>query len=165
MNKQGLTKADLLSKKPGELADLVISLASIIRQKDAEIETLKELQRLRTAERYVPSTEQMGYLFEELELLDSVLRNEVSETLEVTVSAHTKQVRKRLNACTAPSDTPVVDVYHDKDGVMRGEDSPYALEGRKLENLCSLVFKSNLMLNLTLELEEPKKLWAKRWEL
>lgn len=115
MNKQGLTKADLLSKKPGELADLVISLASIIRQKDAEIETLKELQRLRTAERYVPSTEQMGYLFEELELLDSVLRNEVSETLEVTVSAHTKQVRKRLNACTAPSDTPVVDVYHDKD--------------------------------------------------
>jgi transposase len=115
MNKQGLTKADLLSKKQGELADLVINLAFIIRQKDAEIETLKELQRLRTAERYVPSTEQMGYLFEELELLDSVLRNEVSETLEVTVSAHTKQVRKRLNACTAPSDTPVVDVYHDKD--------------------------------------------------
>ena len=48
-------------------------------------------------------------------LLDSVLEEEVKETLEeVTVAAHTRQ-QKRLNACTAPANTPIVDVYHDKD--------------------------------------------------
>ena len=67
------------------------------------------------ATQYVPSTEQMGYLFEELELLDEVLKTEVEETLKVEVSAHVREVRKRSNACTAPSDTPIVDVYHEKD--------------------------------------------------
>ncbi|MDI9455366.1 MAG: hypothetical protein QM442_05910, partial [Spirochaetota bacterium] len=65
--------------------------------------------RLQQDEKYVPSTEQMGYLFEELELLDEVLKTEVE------VNAHVREVRKRSNACTAPSDTPVVDVYHEED--------------------------------------------------
>lgn len=113
---------DLLGKSQEELVDLIINLTSIIsqqdeeiRQKNEEIETLKEVRRLQLATQYVPSTEQMGYLFEELELLDEVLKSEVEETLKVEVSAHVKEVRKRSNACTAPADTPIVDVYHEKD--------------------------------------------------
>ena len=115
MQQKRITREDLLEKSQEELVDLIINLASIIRQDGEEIERLKELLRLKLAEKYVPSTEQMGYLFEELELLDEVLKAEVEETLKVEVSAHVREVRKRSNACTAPADTPIVDVYHEKD--------------------------------------------------
>src|SRR5690554_4843590 len=57
----------------------------------------------------------MGYLFDELELLDSVLREEVRETVEIEVASHIRKMRKRINSCTAPSNTPVIDIHHDKD--------------------------------------------------
>lgn len=116
MNKKRTTKTDLLEMSQEQLVRLVLDLTSVVHSQKDEIDRLQEIARLRTAEKYVPSTEQMGYLFEELELLDSVLEEEVKETLEeVTVAAHTRQQRKRLNACTAPANTPIVDVYHDKD--------------------------------------------------
>ncbi len=116
MNKKRTTKTDLLEMNHEQLVRLVLDLTSVVHSQRDEIDRLQEIARLRTAEKYVPSTEQMGYLFEELELLDSVLEEEVKETLEeVTVAAHTRQQRKRLNACTAPANTPIVDVYHDKD--------------------------------------------------
>ena len=122
MQQKRITRDDLLGKSQETLVDLIINLTSIIHQKDEEIrqkdeenKRLKEARRLQLATQYVPSTEQMGYLFEELELLDEVLKTEVEETLKVEVSAHVREVRKRSNACTAPSDTPVVDVYHEKD--------------------------------------------------
>ena len=116
MNKKRTTKTDLLEMNHEQLVRLVLDLTSVVHSQRDEIDRLQEIARLRTAEKYVPSTEQMGYLFEELELLASVLEEEVKETLEeVTVAAHTRQQRKRLNACTAPANTPIVDVYHDKD--------------------------------------------------
>ena len=116
MNKKRTTKTDLLEMNHEQLVRLVLDLTSVVHSQRDEIDRLQEIARLRTAEKYVPSTEQMGYLFEELELLDSVLEEEVKETLEeVTVAAHTRQQRKRLNACIAPANTPIVDVYHDKD--------------------------------------------------
>ena len=116
MNKKRTTKTDLLEMNQEQLVRLVLDLTSVVHSQRDEIDRLQEIARLRTAEKYVPSTEQMGYLFEELELLDSVLEEEVKETLEeVTVAAHTRQQRKRLNACIAPANTPIVDVYHDKD--------------------------------------------------
>ncbi len=98
-----------------EMASLVINLSSIIQAQSEEIANLKELYKLKTAERYIPSSEQMGWLFQELEILDAVLAMDPQEEETSEVASHTRKKRKRLNACTAPADTPVCDVFHNED--------------------------------------------------
>ena len=109
-----------------ELAGLVLNLSSIVQAHQEEIANLKELYKLRTAERYTPSSEQMGWLFEELEILDAVLASTPEEE-PTEIAGHTRKKRKRINACSAPGDTPVCDILHtedapetitDKDGIV-----------------------------------------------
>jgi hypothetical protein len=110
-----LRKEDLVKMPSDELATLVLNLTSIVQTQNEEIAELKELVKLKTAERYCPSSEQMGWLFQELEVLDSVLNGqpELEETTEV--AAHTRKLRKRVNSCSAPANTPVCDVFHTED--------------------------------------------------
>lgn len=110
-----LRKEDLVKMPSDELATLVLNLTSIVQTQNEEIAELKELVKLKTAERYCPSSEQMGWLFQELEVLDSVLNGqpELEETTEV--AAHTRKLRKRINSCSAPANTPVCDVFHTED--------------------------------------------------
>ena len=68
-----ITKEDLMKMDKEDMASLVINLSSIIQAQSEEIANLKELYKLKTAERYIPSSEQMGWLFQELEILDAVL--------------------------------------------------------------------------------------------
>jgi len=97
-----------------ELAGLVLNLSSIVQAQQEEIANLKELYKLRTAERYTPSSEQMGWLFEELEILDAVLESTPEEE-PTEIAGHKRKKRKRINACSAPADTPVCDILHTED--------------------------------------------------
>ena len=97
------------------MASLVMNLSSIIQAQSEEIANLKELYKLKTAERYIPSSEQMGWLFPELEILDAAVNMDLQEEETTEVAAHSRKKRKRLNACTAPADTPVCDVFHTED--------------------------------------------------
>ena len=110
-----ITKEDLMKMHKEEMASLVINLSSIIQAQSEEIANLKELYKLKTAERYIPSSEQKGWLFQELEILDAVLAMGPQEEETSEVASHTRKKRKRLNACTAPADTPVCDVFHNED--------------------------------------------------
>ena len=106
MNDKKITKESLTKMPQEDLATLVLNLVTIVQTQDMEIANLKELYKLRTAERYAPSSEQIGWLFPELEILNSVLNGqpEVEETTEI--AAHSRKKRQRINACTAPADTP-----------------------------------------------------------
>ena len=64
-----ITMAELQGKDGDELRKIVLDLAEQVRERDRLIAELRELIRLRTAVRYVPSTEQMESLFPELEVL------------------------------------------------------------------------------------------------
>jgi hypothetical protein len=107
-----ITKQDLLNMSKEEVVSLALNLSSIVKAQSEEIANLKELYLLKTAERYAPSSEQMGWLFEELEILDAVLDTNIDGEETTTVAEHTRQKRKRVNACSAPADTPVCDVFH-----------------------------------------------------
>lgn len=124
MNDKKITKESLVKMSHEDLAALVLNLSTIVQTQNEEIANLKELYKLRTAERYLPSSEQLGWLFQELEILDSVLngQSEMEETTEIT--AHSRKKRKRTNACTAPADTPVCDVFHTEgaEDTIIGED-------------------------------------------
>lgn len=122
MDTPKLTMTDLQGKTEEELKAIVLELAAQIREKNRLIAELEELARLRTAAKYVPSTEQMESLFPELEALTAV--GDAQE--EILVEAHPRKKSKpRTILCTAPAGTPVLDIRHDahapdsywKDGV------------------------------------------------
>jgi transposase len=117
MNDKKITKESLTQMPHEDLSTLVLNLVSIVQAQNEEIANLKELYKLRTVETYVPSSEQVGWLFHELEILDSVLNSEpvVEETTEV--AAHSRKTRSRTNACTAPAETPVCDIFHTEGAV------------------------------------------------
>jgi len=112
MIEKKLRKEDLVKMQPDELAALVLNLTSIVQTQNEEIAELKELVKLKTAERYCPSSEQMGWLFQELEILDSVLSSQPEPDQTTEVAAHSRKVRQRVNACSAPADAPICDVFH-----------------------------------------------------
>ena len=112
MIEKKLRKEDLVKMQPDELAALVLNLTSIVQTQNEEIAELKELVKLKTAERYCPSSEQIGWLFQELEILDTVLSSQPEPDQTTEVAAHSRKVRERVNACSAPADAPICDVFH-----------------------------------------------------
>ena len=112
MDDKKITKENLARMPHEDLAALVLNLSSIVQAQQEEIANLKELYKLRTAERYVPSSEQLGLLFQELEILNTVLDTKIEAEETTAVAAHERKTRTRVNACTAPADTPVCDVFH-----------------------------------------------------
>lgn len=128
MDDKKITKESLARMPHEDLAALVLNLSSIVQAQQEEIANLKELYRLRTAERYVPSSEQVGMLFQELEILNTVLETKIEAEETTAVAAHERKTRARVNACTAPAETPVCDVFHtegSKDMVTGVDGIPY----------------------------------------
>nr|WP_321305794.1 IS66 family transposase [uncultured Sphaerochaeta sp.] len=124
MDDMKITKENLARMSREDLAALALNLSSIVQKKDEEIANLRELYKLRTAERYLPSSEQIGWLFQELEILDAVLSEIPGKEEATEVAAHSRKKRPRVNACTAPAGTPVCDVFHTEgcDDVITGND-------------------------------------------
>lgn len=96
-----------------------------------EIAELKEIRRLRTALRYVPSSEQMMFIFPELELYGKAVAPE-EKGKAIHVDGYDKREPERRDAASLPPDTPVIVNDHASgapetkviDGVeyVRGED-------------------------------------------
>ena len=78
------------------------------------IANLEEILRLKTAEKFTPSSEQTGSLFDELELLAQfeAQKNGLPESEQIEVEAHTRKKYKARENSTLPASTPVVDVYN-----------------------------------------------------
>ena len=75
-----------------------------------EIELLKDLYRLKSRLAFVPSTEQLSFLFDETEVLSEELTDEQEEVIQV--SPHERRKNKKHDLTTLPANTPVVHVYH-----------------------------------------------------
>lgn len=133
---------------PREVSELLLSMnneliaaQTTIKEKDKEIEELKEfireqllLRKLANSEKFDASSEQLLLdLFPEAEVIVELEDDE--ET--ITVKEHTKR-RPRKKTCTAPADAPVIDVFH-------GEDAADSIERdgisyRRIED--KIVFKA-----------------------
>jgi hypothetical protein len=93
MSDTKITKENLARMSREDLAALALNLSSIVQKKDEEIANLRELYKLRTAERYLPSSEQVGWLFQELEILDAVLSEIPGKEEATEVAAHSRYYR------------------------------------------------------------------------
>lgn len=112
-------KSELKAKTKEELQELVLDMqfcnvnlaAEIERLKD-EMANLREILNLRTAEKFTPTSEQTGMLFDEVELLDDI-KNQTNGQPEgelVNVPPHTRKKSKPRENSTLPASTPVIDV-------------------------------------------------------
>ena len=91
-----------------ELINLAIILYNDNVCKDNIISTMTELRRMARAEKYEPSSEQMGFLFPELEVMVQYGKEEIDEEDKEEKSETPKKPRKPRKPClTAPADAPV----------------------------------------------------------
>jgi len=109
--KTGLTK-EQLSKLSGEQKDnLILSILHANEELTTRINDLEEILRLKSTKPFIPTSEQAGYLFDELEILSTPLAGE--EEARVTVREHSRNVPHKVKEL--PPDTPVVIVDHTGD--------------------------------------------------
>lgn len=90
----------------------VSQLKHDIKEKDITIAELKELLRMRQAGAYIPSSEQMNYLFPEIEAFEAALDNKIVEEERIEKVIKVKKNRVRHNTCQAPALTPTCDIHH-----------------------------------------------------
>ena len=115
------SKSELKGKTQEELIGLVLDMQfcnvnlAAEREKHLDrIANLEEILRLKTAEKFTPSSEQTSSLFDELELLAQfeAQKNGLPESEQIEVEAHTRKKYKARENSTLPASTPVVDVYN-----------------------------------------------------
>ena len=115
------SKSELVGKTQEELIKLVLDMQfcnvnlAAEREKNLDkIANLEEILRLKTAEKFTPSTEQTRSLFDELELLAQfeAIKNGLPESEQIVVEAHTRKKHKIRENSTLPASTPVIDVYN-----------------------------------------------------
>ncbi len=111
------SKSDLKDKTKEELLELVLDFQFCSVNLAAENANLKEILRLKTAEKFTPTSEQTDYLFEELELLADIENqtNGLPESEQIVVPAHTRKKSKKRENSTLPSSTPVIDINNYED--------------------------------------------------
>ena len=134
-----LAKAALETMTRDELVSLSIGLFNRVTSLEEQLSVANELKLLANAEKYAPSTEQMQFLFPELEavfkfceVLQAIKKMKKAETEEEVKAEEEKVRRPRTPKLTAPADAPVVEVNHtegapeevEKDGIIykRGAD-------------------------------------------
>ena len=88
--------------------ELIYQLVSSNKQLTEDINDLKELLRLKSTQPFIPSTDQTGFLFDEMELLSTALTEEEEELIQV--KEHTRKVPHKVKEL--PADTPIIEVNH-----------------------------------------------------
>ena len=114
----GKLDKDILSgRSREELESLILMLQGEVKElkkqnleKDMEIANLREINRMRLLEKYKPSSEQMGSLFDELELYE-LAQPSLEEEEKTKVREHEK-TRRKIAISSVPASAPVYDVYH-----------------------------------------------------
>lgn len=118
------SRSELKTKTQEELLQLVLdmqfcnaNLAAENKKQQDEIANLNEILRLRTAERFAPSSEQTGLLFDELELLAEFENQSkgLPECEQTEVSAHARKKNKKRDNASLPASTPVIDINNYED--------------------------------------------------
>ncbi len=142
MDKQfdsSLMKSALEKMTQEDLVNLSVGLLNKVASLEEQLSVSKELKLLANAEKYSPSTEQMEFLFPELEaifkfceILQRIKMMKKPETEEEVKAEEEKVKRPRAPQLTAPADAPVVEIDHtegapeevEKDGIVykRGND-------------------------------------------
>jgi len=131
-----LTRAALEKFSKEELVSLSIGLCNRISSLEDRLAVSKELRLLANAEKYSPSTEQLEFLFPEIEAiykLSDELQALGGQADEGAKTDGKKTERKRRTpSLTAPADAPVVEIDHthgipdevESDGIVykRGKD-------------------------------------------
>ena len=135
-----LTKAALETLSRDELISLNAALYNRVTSLEEQLRVSKELRLLANSEKYSPKTEQMEFLFPELEAIfkfcDTLqeIKNQKAQTEEDVKQEEDKANNRKKRTCslTAPSDAPVVEINHtdnapesvEKDGILykRGTD-------------------------------------------
>lgn len=103
-----ITREMLEKMSSEELVNLAIILYNDNVCKNNIISNMTELRRMARAEKYEPSSEQMGFLFPELEIMVQYGKEEIGEEDEEEKSETPKKERKpRKPNLTAPADAPV----------------------------------------------------------
>lgn len=92
--------------------DLIYQLLSTNEKLTEDINDLKEILRLKSTKPFIPSTEQTGYLFDEMELLVTALTEEEEKLIEVKEHSRKKAPHKVKELA---ADTPIIDVNHCED--------------------------------------------------
>ena len=133
-----LDRERLSSCSQEELVSLVLNLQGEVHElakscleKDMMIANLKEISRMRALERYRPSSEQMGSLFDEAELYLEA-QPQLAEEGRITVREHEK-ARKRTEISSIPASAPVYDVYH-TEGASDSYTDEEGVEYRRIED-------------------------------
>ena len=104
-----LTKEQYLAMNDEQRLNAFFGLLHINEELNTEIRELRELHNLKTKIDYVPSSEQMQYLFTEAEILAlGVKEQEDRERIEV--KGHSRNVPKKIKEL--PPSTPIVVVDH-----------------------------------------------------
>ena len=134
-----LTRQALETFSREDLVNISIALANRVTSLEEQLAVANELKLLANAEKYSPSTEQMQFIFPELEamfkfceVLKAIMKQKAAETEEEVKAEEDKMRKPRTPGLTAPSDAPVVEIDHtegvpekvEKDGIVyeRGED-------------------------------------------
>lgn len=131
-----LTKKQYLAMNEDQRLNAFFGLMHINEELNTEIKELRELHDLKTKIDYVPSSEQMQYLFTEAEILASGVE-EQEEREKTTVKSHTRNVPKKIKEL--PASTPIVVIDHTTDAAqafVTAEGLEYArIEDRVVDKL------------------------------
>ena len=104
-----LTKEQYLAMSDEEKLNAFFALQHIHSETCIENAELRELHNLKTKLEYVPSSEQMQYLFTEVEILALGVK-EQEESERVEVKPHTRKTPKKVKQL--PPSTPIVVIDH-----------------------------------------------------
>lgn len=107
-----LTKEQYLAMDEDQRLNAFFGLMHINEELNTEIKELRELHKLKTKIDYVPSSDQMQYLFTEAEILALGVK-EQEDREKTTVKSHTRNVPKKVKEL--PSSTPIVVIDHTAD--------------------------------------------------
>lgn len=135
-----LTREALERFSRDELISLNVALFNKVSSLEEQLAVSKELRLLANSEKYSPQTEQMEFLFPELEAIFKfcetlqAIKNQKTQTEEDVKTEEEKinKRKKRTHSLTAPADAPVVEIDHtdnapdsvERDGILykRGID-------------------------------------------
>lgn len=133
-----ITKTQFLGMEKEAIWTSFSNMAAQVDRLQSQVAELRELLRLRALEKYTPSSEQMQFLFPELEAYCGALDQKAGEKAKVDVKAHRKARTKPREVSSLPADTPVLDIRHDQDA----PDSYTDKDGiRFVRSGCSEVYK------------------------
>lgn len=104
----GLTKEQLSKLSDEQKNNLIFSILHANEELTTRINDLEEILRLKSTKPFIPTSEQAGYLFDELEILSTPLEGE--EEPKIAVRAHSRNVPHKVKEL--PSGTPVVVIDH-----------------------------------------------------